>query len=85
MDCTARVNEQKRECFFSVICTPSGKCDLLNMTVISSGIFSNISHLILNAYNLILVPFCIDNRRVLGLQEHLQGCFSLFVWIRDNS
>ncbi len=85
MDCTARVNKQKREFFFSVIRTPSGKCHLSNMTVIPSGIFSIISHLILNPYNLIFVIFCMDNRKVLGLQVHLQGCFSLFVWIRDNS
>jgi hypothetical protein len=37
MDCTARVNKQKREFFFSVIRTPSGKCHLSNMTVIPSG------------------------------------------------
>ena len=85
MDCTARVNKQKREFFFSVIRTPSGKCHLSNMTVIPSGIFSTISHLILNPYNLIIVSFRMDNRKVLGVQVHLQGCFSLFVWIGDNS
>jgi len=37
MDCTARVNKQKREFFFSVIRTPSGKCHLSNMTIIPSG------------------------------------------------
>ena len=38
MDCTARVNKQKREFFFSVIRTPSGKCHLSNMTIIPSGL-----------------------------------------------
>jgi len=37
MDCTAPVNKQKREFFFSVIRTPSGRCHLSNMTVIPSG------------------------------------------------
>ena len=37
LDCTARVNKQKREFFFSVIRTPSGKCHLSNMTIIPSG------------------------------------------------
>jgi len=37
MDCTAKVNKQKREFFFSVISTPSGKRHLSNMTVIPSG------------------------------------------------
>ena len=39
MDCTARVNKQKREFFFSVIRTPSGRCHLSNMTVIPSGMY----------------------------------------------
>ena len=37
MDCTGQVNKQMREFFFSVICTPSEKCHLSNMTVIPSG------------------------------------------------
>ena len=36
-DCTGRANRQKRELFISVVCSPSGKCFMSNVTVIPSG------------------------------------------------
>ena len=37
MDCTGRANRQKRELFISVVCSPSGKYFMSNVTVIPSG------------------------------------------------
>ncbi len=86
MDCTARVNKQKREFFFSVIRTPSGKYHLSNMTVIPSGntdidVFVFDSEVI--SYHNHVLSIC--SREVLGIQVYIQGLISIFIWITDHS
>ena len=77
MDCTAQVNKQKREVFFSVNCTPSGKCYLSVTTVILSG-----NNYIYDSHILVAVGL-FPIRKVVGVQVHIQGCFPLFIWIID--
>ena len=73
MDCTAQVNKQKREFFFSVIRTSFGKCHLSNMTVIPSGNMYIYDSALFDIYDIyiLIVVFLFPIRKVLGVQAHI--------------
>ncbi len=81
MDCTGRANHQKRELVILVVHSPSGKCFMSNVTLITSGDdHSFLTCLLPHTSILTYIVSSCSNREFIGILLHCSFHFSQIIW-----